>query len=96
MSKSKLKTAAILAASLMGIGGAVQMAPVQAATPIEISQNTKQELPKPTRETRRQILPNGFGGVDIPFIDHGLSPKEYGQYLQATGKQKWIKKQKKS
>lgn len=95
MSKTKIYKAAILAGGLMGMGGAVQMAPVQAATPVEITQNNKQELPKPTRETKRKILPNGFGGVDIPFIDHGNSPKEYGQYLQRIGKQKWVKKQKK-
>lgn len=36
MSKNKIHKAAILAAGLMGMGGVVQMAPVQAATPVEI------------------------------------------------------------
>ena len=81
-----------MAALALLAGGLGQMTPSALnAKTVEAVQQSKQELPKPTRETRRQILPNGSGGVDIPFIDHGRSPKEYGQWLQANRKQKWCK-----
>ena len=90
--KKNWRTLAAIAALLAG--GVSQAAPVNITSQQNIrSVNTqsKQELPKHTRETKRQILPNGFGGIDIPFVDFGRSPKEYGQYLQRTGKQVWVK-----
>jgi len=81
-----------MAALALLAGGLGQMTPTALnAKTIEVTQQAKQELPKQTRETRRQILPDGFGGLDFPLIDHGRSPKEYGQWLQAKGKQKWSK-----
>jgi len=81
-----------MAALALLAGGLGQMTPTALnAKTVEITQQAKQELPKQTRETRRQILPDGFGGLDFPPVDHGRSPKEYGQWLQYNRKQKWSK-----
>lgn len=82
----------VMAMAALMMGGLSQAAPVEVKDINATSQQSKQELPKQTRETRRQILPDGTGGVYMPMLDHGRSPKEYGIYLQYNRKQKWSKK----
>jgi hypothetical protein len=89
MKRNAMSLAAIAA---LVFGGAAQAIPTQ----MESNQKTieiqsKQTLPKHQRSNRREILPDGTGGVVIPWIDHGRSPKEYGQMLQFNRRQKWIK-----
>jgi hypothetical protein len=84
----------LMALAALMTGGISQAAPITVESPVPVTQQAKQTLPKRTRENRREILPDGIGGIRIPYIDHGTSPKEYGQWLQGTGKQKWIKSKK--
>lgn len=40
---------------------------------------------------RRRVQAKKLGDVNFLSLDHSHSPKEYGEYLQRTGKQKWSK-----
>jgi len=35
--------------------------------------------------------PNPSGIVERSYLGNGNDPKEYGQWLQSTGRQKWVK-----
>ena len=86
MKRTKLGLLALVA--LMS-GGTAQAMPT---TVNPAATQAKQTLKTPTRESKREILPDGMGGLLFPYIDHGTSPKEYGQWLQKTGRQIWNKK----
>ena len=86
MKQTKLGLLALVA--LMS-GGTAQAMPTTVA-PATIQ--AKQTLKTPTRESKREILPDGAGGLLFPYVDHGTGPKEYGQWLQRTGKQIWSKR----
>jgi hypothetical protein len=88
----KRKTMSLAAIAALAFGGATQALPTQFQSnekTIEIQ--SKQNLPKHQRTNRREILPDGTGGIVIPWIDNGRSQKEYGQWLQYNRKQKWDK-----
>lgn len=90
MKKGRIGLAA-LALIAGGLGQTAEL-PAQTTNPTTQVVNGKQELPKQTRENKKQILPDGTGGLLDP-IDYGiLTPKMYGQWLQQTGRQKWVKR----
>ena len=92
MKKRNILTA--LAGLVLGFGGAVQLnatAPAPVRTVITVNAD-KEAPPKQRIKQTREIGLDGTGGLDFPFYDRGRSPKEYGQYLQATRRQKWNKK----
>lgn len=96
MKKRTIGLGRLALATAMLFAGGAQAAPeiINANAPVEQQAPTqqKQELPKQTAENRKQILPDGTGGLMFQHPDHGISPKDYGQYLQSTGRQKWSKK----
>lgn len=56
------------------------------------TQTQEKQLPESINSVQtREIKRNDFGGLDFSY-DRGLSPKEFGQYLQQNGLQKWNKK----
>ncbi|MFD2921979.1 hypothetical protein ACFS6H_19825 [Terrimonas rubra] len=89
------KSALIGAATMLG--GATQATVPVNQTPAaqQISIQAKQDNKRTVTERKQSIVPNGLGGIDILPINYGRSPKEYGQLLQQTGRQKWNKKTKK-
>lgn len=92
MKKSKVS---ILAAAALALGGIAQAAPTGAVDKQSntIVQKVNQSEQGRVRQSRELRL-DGTGGIDFPFYDRGRSPKEYGQWLQANGLQKWSKRKK--
>lgn len=93
MKKSLGALAAIAAAAL-----SLTPAQTQAHNNIQTEQAPQRQQPKqlPQRVHQRPISinPAYLGDYRLFFQNEGISPKTYGQYLQASGKQKWIKKRK--
>lgn len=94
MKKSSIAAMAALAA-MVGM----------AATPQTVPANQRQgqgnqrhnegiERPATTLRQSRATALNPGGGIPI-FNNPGISPKEYGQYLQRSGRQKWVKSKRK-
>lgn len=80
----------------LAFAGAVQAAPTintQDKTNVVIQEKVPDQNNRRVRQNR-ELPPDGMGGISFPFYDTGRSPKEYGQWLQATGRQKWVKKRK--
>lgn len=87
--KHTLRTAVAMAALLFG-GTAQSATPVaETKSGIEISAKNKEEK---YPNNRREIVPNGYGGLSFSSYDGGHSPKEFGEYLQRNGLQKWNRK----
>lgn len=92
----KLKNTAVAIAAMLGASTQATMP----ATSVNADKSAQQTEQTQQKQTTRQIaskpvsriVPNGYGGVDIDFGSYSRSPKEYGQYLQAIGKQKWNRK----
>jgi hypothetical protein len=91
----------------IGAGKAIALAAALAATgmaPVSVpAQNTQQGQTQNKREAldsqiqplKRQQLPELMPGGGRQYVNKsGLTPKQYGQWLQSTGRQKWIKKAK--
>lgn len=58
-------------------------------------QQAQQNTPQPaqTQATQQQVqIKDRFRPMSYNFRDPGTSPKEWGQYLQRTGRQKWTKR----
>jgi hypothetical protein len=49
--------------------------------------------PTTVRQGRKTAL-NPTGGFEPIFFNSGMSPKQYGQWLQQTGRQKWQRSKK--
>lgn len=96
MKKRSVAALGIIAASLA-------MGAVPQTVPTNSNQGTTQSQ-KQNEAVERQIMPYRRGpvtplnpaGLDYTgYENYGRSPKEYGQHLQATGKQKWVKAKRK-
>lgn len=83
-----------LAVAAMSMAGATQAA-------IPVQQNDKQQTVQQAKDVnnQRKVIQSKeikvdpmTGGLDFGFYDRGRSPKEYGQFLQSRGLQKWNKK----
>jgi len=87
------KRIGMLAAAALAFGGLAQATPVSSIDKQgnTITQKVNQPEQKRVRQSR-ELPPDGMGGIDFPFYDRGRSPKEYGQWLQATDRQKWTKR----
>lgn len=97
MKKQKLAAIA-MALATMGMGAIPQTLPSnQVQSPK--SQNHNEGVDKQLMPLRRgpvtPLNPSGLTGDDYSYIGTNLSPKEYGQMLQAAGKQKWNKSKRK-
>ena len=78
--------AGILAASAMGT------APTQASPDSTIQHSSQRDaVEKPTQEPRRRIKQR-YTPNYRSIKGSGMSPREYGERLQATGKQIWNKR----
>jgi hypothetical protein len=84
------KMAAIAALALGGLAQATPAIQTERAPEIQVKQEHKRQTVK-TKQSK-EIIPDGFGGIDIRIPDMGTPPKYYGQHLQRIGKQKWNKK----
>lgn len=81
----------IFVGALAAIASTGQIAPVQVSASTPIETQAKRETAKPTYQTRKEVLPNGLGGI-YDQSDFGvMTPKLYGQMLQSKGLQKWTK-----
>ena len=78
-----------LLAATLAIAGAIS-APVTSVS----APGHAQEFIVPDRKKVSSISKRFSGGDYLPHAS-GLSPKAYGQMLQATGRQKWIKSKRK-
>lgn len=85
--KVLMGAAALLAG---GISQAATPTTQTAKTAIEINQ--KQTVEHKKVKQSREVAPDMQGGLRFDYYDRGRSPKEYGMYLQSTGRQKWDKK----
>lgn len=90
--KSMKQIGGMLAMAALAMGGTAQTAQVTESAGSSTVITTKAtEEKKQVRQTRA-VIPNPFGGLDFGYYDRGLSPKEFGMWLQSTGRQKWSKK----
>lgn len=99
MKKKPFSLRSAATALALAVAGLTQAAPAPLEKannngPTPVNQSSRQEKQTPVKPVRqnREILPDGLGGLDFGYYDRGHSPKEYGQYLQATHKQKWSKR----
>jgi len=91
MKKKSLAALAMMTASL-GMASVPNVSTVQTGQSKTIRVNDAVEkIPQTVRQGKPTAL-NPSGGGSFTYIDAGLSPKEYGQFLQRTGRQKWIKR----
>ena len=98
MKSTKLAALSILAASL-GMGATPQTLPYhQSQNQSQKSQQQKHNdgLDKQIVTVRRGAVtplnPAGINGIEF---DYGTPPKQYGQWLQSTRRQKWTKSKRK-
>lgn len=91
MSLRKSIAKALSVLGLLGCGGTGQAIAQIVNAPVMSHESTKNTPSKPNQVNQREILPDGVGGIQNSFWDFGTSPKEYGQFLQSTGRQKWTK-----
>jgi hypothetical protein len=96
MKKQTLAALAILGAT-MGMGAVPQTLPTNQAQGPQ-SQKHNDGLDKEVTTVRRgpvtPLNPAGLVGNDYFELKQNMSPKEYGQWLQSKGKQKWTKRSK--
>jgi hypothetical protein len=86
--KSKSLAALAILGATMGMGAVPQTVPTQQA-----QQQRHNEAVEKTPTTVRQGMPtaiNPTGGY-TEYSKVGRTPKEYGQWLQSTRRQKWDK-----
>ena len=86
--KKVLTAAAVAIASLAQTNDVNANVQTQQKQIVQDKQGNKKEVAQ-TREIKVDPL---TGGLYSGFYDRGRSPKEYGQWLQSTGRQKWNKK----
>lgn len=87
MKKQALAALAILGAT-MGMGATPQVVPHQNQNQ-QRTNEAVEKTPTTVRQGRATAL-NPTGGM-IEWLREGRSPKEYGQWLQQTRRQKWVK-----
>lgn len=95
MKKINQVLAAGLAVATMGVGmPGVTVLPTATKTDNTIQAPTKKSMPVQVQTQQQQIniLPGGH--IDYKPYNAGTPPKQYGQYLQRMGKQKWVKSKK--
>jgi hypothetical protein len=98
MKKNALAALAIIGAT-MGMGAVPQNVPTANQQAPSQGQNQKhnegvdRQITTVRRGPVTPLNPAGIG--DISWGNPGRSPKEYGMYLQQTGRQKWVKKKRK-
>lgn len=90
MKKQALAALAILGAT-MGMGATPQVVPQQNQNQQQRTNEALEKTPVTVRQGRATAL-NPTGSMPVYFDDKSMSPKEYGQMLQRTGRQKWNKK----
>lgn len=79
-----------LAVATMGVG-------VPRHTELKTNVNVQEQAPSkkavnaPVQSNQQVINIQPGGHLDYKPYDAGTPPKQYGQYLQRIGKQKWIK-----
>lgn len=104
-----LAALAVVGAGLTGLNTSVNTTNVEAET-IKARNNTVNRTAETTTSTEANTPAKAPGSRSVSKIfqplamlggpgtflgpDFGNPPKEYGQYLQATGKQKWTKPKK--
>lgn len=89
----KKSMAVLIGAGALFAGGAAQAAtPLVTVQKTGIEINQKQTNQEQKGKQTREIAPDMFGGLRFDYFDRGRSPKEYGMWLQATGRQKWNKR----
>ena len=83
-----------LLASIALAGGGV-IAPQQITAKTTIQANNEKQTPQKDVVKQRLVV-NDYGGLDYNplYQTSSRSPKEYGQWLQASGRQKWSKSKK--
>ena len=93
------KQLGLMAGIALSMAGVAQAAPTTFA-PTENKQTVTPQA-KDTNNRRKVVQSRALevnpytGGLDnMLFYDRGRSPKEYGQYLQSKGLQKWNKRRK--
>ena len=84
---------ALLATFALAGGGVI--APQQVTAKTSIQANNEKQTPQKD-VVRQRLVINNYGGLDYNplYQTSARSPKEYGQYLQQIGKQKWVKSKK--
>lgn len=94
----KRKFSSLAALAVLMAGGSTQaVQPIQSA---QTEKTTTVQAPakvvseRKTIVNNREILPDGSGGLIMPNYYFARTPKEYGQWLQANGRQKWTKSKK--
>lgn len=95
-----MKKIGIVAAALAfaGLGGGGIMQNHASAQKTSIKANNNKNIDKgdiSQQLSNEQSIPYSRGydlGDDFSGTKYSRSPKEYGQYLQRTGRQKWVKK----
>jgi len=91
--KSKALAALAILGATMGMGAVPQELPMaQQQVPVK-SQKHNDGLERESIVVRRgPVTPLNPAGINTMLLNPGRSPKEYGQWLQSTGRQKWNKK----
>ena len=88
--------AAALAFAGIGGGGLTQNHASAQKTSVKANNNKNIEKGNISEQlSNEQSIPYSRGydfGSDFSVPKYSCSPKEYGQYLQRTGRQKWVKK----
>jgi hypothetical protein len=92
--KRKSLAAIAMAFATMGMGAVPMTVPTDQVQNLNQSQKHNEGVQGPTNIVRRgPVTPLNPAGLDYNnyFGTEGRSPKEFGQWLQATGRQKWVK-----
>jgi hypothetical protein len=90
MKKQNIALAALAAFASLGTP---QTLPAQNAA--SQTQRHNEGLNKQIQPAKVETLPELMPGGGRQYVGKsGLTPKQYGQWLQSTGRQKWIKKTK--
>ncbi len=94
MKKQALAALAILGAT-MGMGATPQNMPTnQTQNQQRHNDGVEKQLTTVRKGPVTALNPSGLMGEMLPWFP-SRSPKEYGQWLQATGRQKWVKSKRK-
>jgi hypothetical protein len=96
MNKKSIGVMAAMAA-IVGMGATPQQIPTQQSQPTQNQRHneaTDKQLSPVQKGQVTPLNPSGLIGEDFGF-SHWRSPKEYGQWLQSAGRQKWVKSKRK-
>lgn len=83
---------ALMGLTLGAFGATTANASPEAQQEISTLAQSPKEMPKPVTRKAKTVQARriAYNGKNIK--GSGLSPKYFGQWLQATGRQKWVKK----